>query len=118
MLIKKCSRCKIRVAVIYVTKNENGKTASEGFCLKCAKELGIKPVDDIIKKMGISEEEFDAMSDEITDLMPQLDENDEDNDEGRAPAIDLNSMLSGNPEQRPVPFKEPLRQDGSPKEDK
>ncbi|PKM62810.1 MAG: chaperone ClpB [Firmicutes bacterium HGW-Firmicutes-21] len=118
MLIKKCSRCKTRVAVIYVTKNENGKTASEGYCLKCAKELGIKPVDDIIKRMGISEDEFDAMSDEITDLMPQLDDNDDDNDEGRAPAIDLNAMLSGNPEQRPVPFKETKQQENSPKEEK
>ncbi|HAN21461.1 MAG TPA: chaperone ClpB [Clostridiales bacterium] len=111
MLIKKCSRCKTRVAVIYVTKNENGKTLSEGYCLKCAKELGIKPVDDIIKRMGMSEDEFDAMSDEITDLMPQLDDNDDDNDEGRAPAIDLNSMLSNNPEQLPLPFKEQRSQD-------
>ncbi|HOJ48707.1 MAG TPA: ATP-dependent Clp protease ATP-binding subunit [Bacillota bacterium] len=118
MIIKKCARCKTRIAVIYVTKNENGKTVSEGYCLKCAKELGIKPVDDIINRMGISEDEFEAMSDEITDLMPQLDENYDldENEEGRAPAIDLNAMLS-NPEQ-PVPYREPRQQDGSPKEDK
>ncbi|HBR30847.1 MAG TPA: chaperone ClpB, partial [Clostridiales bacterium] len=83
MLIKKCSRCKTRVAVIYVTKNEFGRAISEGYCLKCAKELGIKPVDDIIKRMGMSEEEFDAMSEEMSELMPQLDENEEENDEGR-----------------------------------
>lgn len=118
MIIKKCARCKTRIAVIYVTKNENGKTVSEGYCLKCAKELGIKPVDDIINRMGISEDEFEAMSDEITDLMPQLDENYDldENEEGRAPAIDLNAMLS-NPEQ-PVPYRGPRQQDGSPKEDK
>jgi ATP-dependent Clp protease ATP-binding subunit ClpA len=118
MIIKKCARCKTRIAVIYVTKNENGKTISEGYCLKCAKELGIKPVDDIINRMGISEDEFDAMSDEITDLMPQLDENDDDSEEGRAPAIDLNAMLSGNPDQAPIPFRETRQQDGIPKEDK
>lgn len=118
MIIKKCARCKTRIAVIYVTKNENGKTVSEGYCLKCAKELGIKPVDDIINRMGISEDEFEAMSDEITDLMPQLDENDDtdESEEGRAPAIDLNAILS-NPDQ-PVPFREPRQQDGSPKDDK
>jgi ATP-dependent Clp protease ATP-binding subunit ClpA len=118
MIIKKCARCKTRIAVIYVTKNENGKTISEGYCLKCAKELGIKPVDDIINRMGISEDEFEAMSDEITDLMPQLDDNDDsdDNEEGRAPAIDLNAMLS-KPDQ-PVPFRETRQQDGIPKEDK
>lgn len=118
MIIKKCARCKTRIAVIYVTKNENGKTVSEGYCLKCAKELGIKPVDDIINRMGISEDEFEAMSDEITDLMPQLDENDDtdESEEGRAPAIDLNAILS-NPNQ-PVPFREPRQQDGSPKDDK
>lgn len=120
MLIKKCCRCKTRVAVIYVTKSENGKTLSEGYCLKCAKELGIKPVDDIIKRMGISEDEFDAMSDEITDLIPQLNENDDDNDEeGRAPAIDLNAILSNNSDQQPIPYKEPRQQEGgSPKEEK
>lgn len=117
MLIRKCARCKTRVAVIYVTKSVNGKTVSEGYCLKCAKELGIKPVDDIINRMGISEDEFDAMSDEITDLMPQLDENDE-GDEGRAPAIDLNAMLSNNPTQQPSPYKETRQQSGSSKEGK
>ena len=47
-----CSRCKKNVAVIFVTKLEAGQTTSEGFCLKCAKELGLKPVDDIMKKIG------------------------------------------------------------------
>lgn len=108
MIIRKCVRCKTRVAVIYVTKNVNGRTVSEGYCLKCAKELGIKPINDIINKMGISEEEFDAMSDEITDLMPQLDDDTDENEEGRAPAIDLNSMLS-NPGQ-PMPYKERQQQ--------
>ena len=42
-----CSRCKKNLAVIFITKMENGQTTNEGLCLKCAKELGIKPVDDI-----------------------------------------------------------------------
>ena len=43
-----CSRCKKNIAVIFITKIENGKTINEGLCLKCARELGIKPVDDIM----------------------------------------------------------------------
>lgn len=54
-----CSRCKKRLAVIYMTRMENGQTVSEGLCLKCAKELGLKPVDDLMNKMGLSEEDLD-----------------------------------------------------------
>ena len=57
-----CSRCKKRLAVIYMTRMENGQTISEGLCLKCAKELGLKPVDDLMKKMGLSEEDLDKVS--------------------------------------------------------
>ena len=47
-----CSRCKKNIAVIFITKIENGQSTNEGLCLKCAKELKIKPVEDIIRKMG------------------------------------------------------------------
>ncbi len=117
MLIKKCSRCKVRVAVIYVTKSEHGKTLSDGYCLKCAKELGIKPIEDIINKMGLSEEEFDAMTDEITELLPRFDGG-EDSDEGRAPAMDLNAMLSDTPEGMPHPAKGPQFRQGDKKDPK
>ena len=52
-----CSRCKKNYAVIFITKIENGETKNEGLCLKCAKELGIKPVDDMMKKLGITDED-------------------------------------------------------------
>ena len=77
MQMKLCSRCKKRVAVIYVTKTENGQTTSEGLCLRCAKELGIKPMSDIIRKLGISEEEFDAMADEVAGMIPFVEPDDE-----------------------------------------
>lgn len=60
-----CSRCKKRMAMVYISRQENGKTVNEGICLKCAKALGIKPVDDIMKNMGISEEDIEAVSDEL-----------------------------------------------------
>ena len=47
-----CSRCHKNVAVIFITKLEGGETKNEGLCLKCARELGIKPIDDMMKKMG------------------------------------------------------------------
>ena len=47
-----CSRCQKHVAVVFITKMESGTAKNEGLCLKCAKELGIKPIDDMMKKMG------------------------------------------------------------------
>ena len=56
-----CSRCKKRMAVVFVTRMEGDQTFNEGLCLQCAKELGIKPVEDLMNKMGISGEELDAI---------------------------------------------------------
>ena len=57
-----CSRCKKNVAVIFITRLEGGQTKNEGLCLKCARELHIKPVDDVINKMGLSDEELDGLT--------------------------------------------------------
>ena len=57
-----CSRCGKNVAVIFITKLENGQAKNEGLCLKCARELHIKPVDDIINKMGLSDEDLAYLS--------------------------------------------------------
>lgn len=78
-----CSRCKKNVAVIFITKIENGKSVNEGLCLKCAKGLGLKQVDDIMHQMGISDEDLDHINDEMTDMLgqmlPEQTEGDEDN---------------------------------------
>ena len=94
-MAKMCSRCKTRVAVVFVTRVEGDKTYNEGLCIKCAKELGVKPIDDIISKMGISEEELDAMMEEVSGLIPMDDEGGDDGDEGRAPAINFGSLFPG-----------------------
>ena len=60
-----CSKCKKNVAVIFVTKIEDGNTVSDGYCLKCAKSMGMQPVDDIMKRMGISEEDLESLSNEM-----------------------------------------------------
>ncbi len=76
-----CSKCKKNVAVIFITKVENGQTTNEGLCLKCAKELGIKQVDDIVQRMGISDDDLEALSGEMMSLMQQPDTDDDDDDE-------------------------------------
>ena len=50
-----CSRCQKHVAVVFITRVENGTAKNEGLCLKCAKDLGIKPIDEMMQKMGLSE---------------------------------------------------------------
>ena len=64
-----CSRCHKRVAVVFMTKIENGESKQEGICIKCARELGIKPVNDMIDKMGLSDDDIERMSSEIENLM-------------------------------------------------
>ena len=64
-----CSRCNKNIAVIFITKIENGKSSNEGLCLSCAKKLGIKQVDDLVKQMGISEEDLDNMSEEMMSML-------------------------------------------------
>ena len=95
-----CARCHKRMAVVFITRLENGESKNEGICLKCAKELGIKPIDDILKKMGISNEEFDQMTDDVDGFMQEMiPEEGADSpaaDSGGAPAIDFNKLLRGN----------------------
>ena len=86
-----CARCKKRPATVYIMKLENNVQKQEGLCLVCAKELGIKPVNDIMSKMGISEEELENMEKMFSDLLPTMtDGNDNDDD---SPTIDLSKLM-------------------------
>ena len=69
-----CSRCGKNPAVVFITKIEGNQTKSEGLCLKCARELHIKPVDDILTKMGISDEDLDNLSGEMMNAMSGVEE--------------------------------------------
>ena len=90
-----CARCHKRVAVVFITRLENGETKNEGICLKCARELGIKPIDDILKKMGITNEEFDQMADSAEDFMQGMvpSEDGENQEDGGAPAVDFGKLM-------------------------
>ncbi len=68
-----CSKCGKNVAVVFLTKVENGVTKNEGLCMTCAKKLGINSINNIIEKMGISEEEFDEMNRGVMESLGDMD---------------------------------------------
>ena len=74
MELKRCSRCQVRPAIIFVQKNVAGKITSEGYCIKCAQELGIKPIDDILNQMNISPEDIDTVSPSTSFMMTSYSE--------------------------------------------
>lgn len=91
-----CNKCHKRLAVVFVGKMINDKIENEGYCLRCAKDLGITQVETLMKQYGISDDDLDA-------LEPEMDENDlpavaENDDDGKAPAIDFMKIFgSGAP---------------------
>ena len=98
MQLQKCARCKKRQAVVYITRIENENSINEGLCLVCARELGIKPVEDMLKQMGMSETDIESMSEEMGALF-EGDENplspeDPAKIDGGAPAIDFHKLFS------------------------
>ena len=100
-----CSRCHKNVAVVFVTKIEGGQARNEGLCLKCARDLGIKPVDDMMKKMGISEEDLENISNEMLSAFGGAEEADgltvpedggDEDDDGRTATFPfLNKLFGG-----------------------
>ena len=105
-----CSRCGKNIAVIFITKIDgNNTTKNEGLCLKCARELHIKPVDDIMKRFGISEEELDNLSGEAMNFLSgmegtELPEQQDDTEDGKTATFPFFGRLFGNM----------MRQDGQP----
>ena len=104
-----CSRCGKNPAVVYITKFENGGTVNEGLCLRCAKDLGIKPIDDMFKKMGINDEDLDRLTSEMVNALggseglealmnqPAPEEGGEEDDGRTATFPFLNQLFGGQP---------------------
>ena len=128
-----CSRCKKRMAVVFISHMDNGVPKQDGLCIKCAKELGIKPVNDIISNMGLSDEDVDRMSTEVENFMENMssgelepcDDGDEESrensgedngselpGESRAPAIDFQKLFRGAMQ---MPFVKPQAADDGEK---
>ena len=121
-----CTRCHKNVAVVFITKIENGATKNEGLCLKCARELGIKPVDDMIQKMGLTDDDLDGLSSEMlsafggaegTDGLVGQDGDDSEEDEGRTATFPFLNRLFGSqaaPPPSPAPGGSESAQPPSP----
>ncbi len=110
-----CSRCKKRIAVIFVAHSDNGQMKQDGLCIRCAQELGIKPVNDIIRKMGLSEDDLERMDAEMENMLQSVEEDGGEESEGseeaadseggdenlpgesRAPAIDFGKLFGSFP---------------------
>ena len=121
-----CTRCHKNVAVVFITKIEGGETKNEGLCLKCARELGIKPVDDIMKKMGISDEDLDSISTEMMSAFGGAEEadglaatsedgddgDDAEDDEGRTATFPFLSKLFGG-QSDSAPDRDPTQRGGA-----
>ncbi len=105
-----CARCKKRPAAVFITRMENGNSVQEGICLQCASELGIKPVNDILKKMGIDEEAIQNMSQEINGLMESglMDMDSEDGQDSKVPTLNLGEIFG-------MPMKPMGEKEGSKK---
>ena len=67
-----CSRCKKNVAVIFITRIENGQSHNEGLCLRCARELHIKPVDEMMEKLGISDADLDNLTGDVAEMLGSM----------------------------------------------
>ncbi len=92
-----CSKCHKRVAVVFVSKFVDGKVDNEGYCLKCARELGISQVDAVMKQYGITEEDLEKMEPEIEDAseLPDIVPDEGGSDDGKAPPINFMKLFSG-----------------------
>ena len=110
---KMCTKCKKNIAVVFITKIENGVTLNEGYCLKCARSLGIPQIDAAVKQMGISEEDLDALSDEMVSMFGQKEDADEDDVDSQTATFPLlNQLFGGN-----MPAKPPKKPEEQPPED-
>ena len=100
--MKLCSKCKKRPAVVFLSDVTNPNAEPNGLCLVCAKELGIKPVDDMLKKMNISDEDIEQMSEQFMDIMSLNEEmddaelNEDTFDLGTAPTMPFLNKIFGN----------------------
>ena len=98
-----CSRCKKNVAVVYISRMENGQTVNEGLCLKCARDLGLPQVEDMMKRMGISDEELDTLNSEMLQALNGVEniedlpagENFSEEDEGKTATFPFLNRLFG-----------------------
>ena len=118
---KMCTKCKKNIAVVFITKMENGVTLNEGYCLRCARGLGIPQIDQAVKQMGISEEDLDLLTDEMSNMFGQRDDSDDaDDDEidSQTATFPLLNQLFGGSSNNNIPAQPPRQpKNEEPKEE-
>ena len=120
-----CSRCGKNVAIVFITKIENGQTKNEGLCLKCARELHIKPVDDVINKMGISDEDLDSITGDMMNALSGVEDmmdvdndgSDDSEDDGKTATFPFLNRLFGGPPAPPAQGDGAQNNDRQPRQD-
>ena len=118
MQAKMCTKCKKNIAVVFITKVENGVTMNEGYCLRCARSLGIPQIDQAVKSMGISEDDLDLLTDEMSNMFGQREEGDGEDDEIDSQTATfplLNQLFGGNTNMPAQPPRQPKNEE--PKEE-
>ena len=120
---KLCTKCKKNMAVVFITKIENGVTMNEGYCLRCARSLGIPQIEEAVKQMGFSEDDLDNLTDEMSSMFGQIDSEEQDDDEvdSRTATFPLLSQMfgSGNmPAKKEDPQDEPPEKERPKKKSK
>ena len=118
---KMCVKCKKSIAVVFITKIESGVTMNEGYCLKCARGLGVPQIDQTIRQMGISEDELDMLSDEMGSMFGQREggEGEEDEIDSQTATFPLLNQLFGgspSPKAQQLPTKQPKSEGEEPGE--
>ena len=112
-----CTRCKKRIAVVFISKMEKGESVNEGLCLKCAKEIGLPQVGEMMRRMGITDEDLDMINDEMMSafggaesmegLIPKdEDGGDEDSEDGKTATFPFLNRLFGSSQDTPAPTGE------------
>ncbi len=81
------------MAVVFITKIENGVTMNEGYCLKCARSLGIPQIDAAVKQMGFSEDDLESLTDEMSSMFGQMENEDPDEPESRTATFPMLNQL-------------------------
>ncbi len=110
-----CSKCKKRPAVIFVSRVDGDKTTQEGYCIKCATELNIGPIKQMMQSMGITEDDIEAVSEQFGDMMENMD----DFQLGGAGTMPfMQNFLNNNPmENNASPVEEQIEEEEEEKED-
>ena len=104
---KMCTKCKKNIAVVFITKVEGGVTMNEGYCLKCARSLGIPQIDAAVKQMGFSDDDLEVLSDEMSSMFAQNAGQDDDEEaDGRTATFPMLNQLMGNMGGENLPVKE------------